>query len=264
MVIRADPLCSWHYMLGDANVPAKAFKVSLDGVGGYYDLCEECDSALLGPFRAMHAAKLVRAVRIEPLPEGWVASAAWPDAPSSAAQPGALLDRGKRLAINGAPVGKRVNNGGARKNPGPLPKSRNFLCPVAWCKHEGFGSLPGVTEHVQRHHPGLELKHLMRQVKECGLCPEPDRKVRNTQWMGQHVAAVHPELVPPSTGTGTKIKGHALLLVSTVRRSGDPHGTLKGMDEYALSVKSAETPEPQPAQGISVDDQADDQLFVAR
>lgn len=254
MVIRADPLCSWHYMLGDANVPAKAFKVSLDGVGGYYDLCEECDSALLGPFRAMHAAKLVRAVRIEPLPEGWVASDAWPDAPSSAAQPGALLDRSKRLAINGAQVGKRAKNGGARPGSG-RPKSNRFRCPVAWCNHPGVNTHSGISWHVSHAHRGLTVPALSAKITQCGLC---EATITDATHLGRHAAGAHgnDHDFPP--------KGAALVLIGLLRRTGDPHGTLKAMDEYALSVKSAETPEPQPAQAIAVDDQADDQLFVAR
>lgn len=250
MVLRADPLCSWHYMLGNPNVPATAFKVSIDGEGGYYDLCKECDTALLGPLRAMRAGKLVRAVRLDPLPEGWVASAAWPDAPSSAVKPGTLMPRkpvdkpmpASKPITASKPIG--AGNGKLRKG------HPSLFCPVVWCKHAPLKSHSGVDWHIRHAHPGLTITKLLDHLTQCGLC---ERNILNTVHMGRHVADEH--------GNDLDIdrKGAVLALIGAVRRAGDPHGTLKAMDAYALSTQSAQDADPQLLQGETIDDQPADQ-----
>lgn len=269
MVLRVDAYCSWHYRQGSPDVPALPTLVSINGEGGLYDLCQECETTLLGPFFEMRAAHLARANRTDDLPDGWVQGTAWLGGRSAALPAGygpssapaitvttavetpAPQGNLKRLAKDESVIGGRANNGGPRKNTGPVPKRRTFLCPCSWCDHPGLGSYAGVLDHMRRCHQGISPTLLIRQVDRCGLCPRGQVKFKNVTDAGRHMNTAHPDLVPEGTKNGA-----VALLVSAVRRAGDPHGTLAKMDALAQSGRSAGEADSQLALGESSDDLA--------
>jgi hypothetical protein len=259
MVVRAATECSWCYRQAIEGVPAVAYNIAIEGIGGLYDLCQACAEHILGPFALMRAERLVRANRQEELPDGWIGNA-WPGATSTVPPPGSGLPgstvagRPVRKAVTSAKAGSAGKNG-ARS--GAPPRSEDLLCPFApaSCDHRGVGSFAGVLDHMRRKHDGVTVATLLRHVTTCGLCAPPSVEFATNQHMGTHARRFHEAVLPPAVKHGS----WGLALVTAVRRARDPHGTLKAMDAYCLTLGSAQGPNTQLALADSPDSPDDDQ-----
>lgn len=208
--------CSLCHIDGKPRVPATPVPAKIDGLEGIYDVCDEHDAAIFGPLRQLQEMQMVRPNRgvQEKLPPGWVS-------------------------------GTALANGGARANSGPAPVSREFLCIDATCVHPGVGSDSGIRYHIRESHPELDVRECISKVLRCGLCPPEDQVDRHTNWAGQHTAIAHVDLIPEEV---RKTKGHALWLISEVRRQGDPHKTLRALDTYVAKILGYPASKPVAAQ----------------
>lgn len=258
MVVRADPECSWCYRQGVLGVPAHPYWISIEGIGGLYDLCERDAEHILGPLALMRSERLARANRTEDLPEGWYGKA-WPGAASTVPPPGGALPVSETVA--GRPVRKKAlapdkNGAKAGKKSGMPSKNHALLCPYApaRCDHAGVSSFGGVLDHMARKHNGVTPAVLLRQVTHCGLCPPSSVEFRTNQHMGMHARRAHEDVLPRVAHGGW-----GLALVTAVRRARDPHGTLRAMDAYSLTLQSAQETNTQLALGDSPDRPDDDQ-----
>lgn len=258
MVVRADPECSWCYRNGILGVPAHPYWISIEGIGGLYDLCERDAEHILGPLALMRAEGLARANRTEELPEGWYGKA-WPGATSSVPPPGGALPasgtvagRPVRKAVTAKAAAKTMGKKGAKASGnGTRPRAgaeSKLLCPFAphLCDHPGIGTFAGVLDHMRRKHNRITVAQMLQNVTLCGLCAPPV-EVASNQHLGVHARRVHGEALPPTLAHGS----WGLALVTAVRRAGDPHGTLKAMDAYSLTLESGQSTNTQLALGES-------------
>lgn len=223
--------CSFCHREGKPRVPAVPIPAQVEGSGGLYDACQEHDLRIFEPLRQLAAAGLVRPNRgpQEKLPPGWVHN-------DAQARPNAAGDD--------VPAGHA---------------SREFLCLDATCVYPGVGTESGLRYHMKEAHPDLDVRECISKVTRCGLCPPSEQIEKTTNWAGQHCALTHVDLLPKAV---KETKGHALWLISEVRRQGDPHNTLKALDTYVAKIMGYGAPKSVAAQANGAN-RAESQLALA-
>jgi hypothetical protein len=236
VVIRPEVDCSWCYLQGRLRVPAAPVLVSIEKVGGLYDLCDECQERVLGPFVKMQAARVVRANQTGDLPDGWLGNA-WPNAVSTvpAVKPKAAPAR----PVAGTPPRKEI---GGRRTPAKV----KLPCPAAWCRHPGFVSTAGMGSHLAEVHGNVRVTDFVSRITECGLCTPP-APFDNPRKLGMHVGREHRHMLPAQA-----TEGLGLLMIGILRRD-DPHGVLKPMDEWAERFRPSGGQGPLLSQEVSGD-----------